>query len=356
MLKHALLLFTATAISMLFGTMRMEAQSAMLNLPDSSQAARVAQRIGITDITIDYHRPLVRGRKIFGGLEPYGKVWRAGANVNTTISFSDPVIINGQALAQGKYGLHMIPGETSWVVIFSKNSAAWGSFTYNPAEDALRITVKPETIANQEALKYDFDDLDANSAILSMLWEKVAVRFKVEVKTAEIVEKSLRSQLQGRIQFEWQHWEEAANYLLDNKLSAQEAEQDAERSVELEDRFENEMTKVRALTALGRGDEAQTAKNKAIAIGSQSQIHDFGRRLQREGRQADAFDLFTGNIKKDPNTWMAHNEAARIAVSKSDFATAIKEMKLAADASPGPLKTQHNDLIRQLENKVDINK
>src|SRR5215469_15344156 len=121
-----------------------EGQSAMLNLPDASQAARVEQRIGITDIMIEYHRPLVRGRKIFGGLESYGKVWRAGANVNTTISFSDPVTINGQSLPQGKYGLHMIPDETSWIIIFSRNSSSWGSFSYDPAEDALRVSVKPE--------------------------------------------------------------------------------------------------------------------------------------------------------------------------------------------------------------------
>ena len=131
-----------------------EAQSAMLNLPRVSQHAEVIQRVGITDITIKYARPLVRGRKIFGGLAPYGKVWRAGANENTTIAFSDPVTIDGQALAKGTYGLHMIPGESSWVVIFSKNSTAWGSFTYDPAEDALRVAVTPRTIPDQDVLSY----------------------------------------------------------------------------------------------------------------------------------------------------------------------------------------------------------
>ena len=97
---------------------RAEAQSALLVLPDLSQHARVAQRIGLTDITIDYHRPLVRGRKIFGGVQAYGEVWRAGANFNTTIEFSDPVTIEGQPLAKGIYGLHFIPGQDSWIVIF----------------------------------------------------------------------------------------------------------------------------------------------------------------------------------------------------------------------------------------------
>lgn len=251
------------------------AQSALLKLPDASQRARVTQRIGITDITIDYHRPLVRERKVFGGLQPYGEVWRAGANENTTITFTDPVSIEGQPLANGTYGLHFIPGETSWIVIFSRNSTSWGSFTYDKAEDALRITVKPQTIDNQEALRYDFDDPQPDSAVITMRWEKVAVPFKVEVNTPEIVAQSLSNQLRGRVQFEWQAWMEAANYLLNNHLSAQDAAKYADRSIGIEDRFENEMTKARALRALGQKQEVLAARNKALAMGSQQQIYDF---------------------------------------------------------------------------------
>jgi tetratricopeptide (TPR) repeat protein len=347
----------ALMIAWLFvGVIDAEAQSALLNLPDTSQHARVTQRIGITDITIDYHRPLVRGRKIFGGLLAYGEVWRAGANYNTTIEFSDPVTIEGQPLSKGVYGLHLIPGETSWVVIFSKNATSWGSFTYNKAEDALRVTVKPRAIESQEALSYNFDDPKPNSALITMRWEKVAVPFKVEVNTLEIVQQSLRNQLRGRVQFEWQAWEEAANYLLNNKLSAEEALKYAGRSIEIEDRFENEMTKARALGALGRKDEALVAQDRAIAIGSQLQIHDFGRGLQAQGQQDEALELFRKNIKKDPNSWVGHNEAARIAAARGDFNTAVKEMKLAATAAPESLKAQHIDLVRRLENKEDINR
>src|SRR5579862_1832290 len=113
-------------------------------VPESSQRAVVIQRIGLTDVTIVYHRPLVGGRKVWGGMVPYGQVWRAGANENTTIEFSDPVNIEGQPLARGVYGLHMIPTPESWTVIFSKMSTAWGSFTYKQEEDALRVTVKPQ--------------------------------------------------------------------------------------------------------------------------------------------------------------------------------------------------------------------
>ena len=332
------------------------AQSAILNLPRVSQHARFTQRIGVTDITVDYHRPLVNGRKIFGGLQAYGEVWRAGANENTTFEVSDPVTINSQPLPKGVYGLHMIPGETSWVVIFSKNSTSWGSFTYAEAEDALRVTVTPHPIESHEALSYDFDDPKPNSVVITMRWEKVAVPFKVEVKTSEVTEKSLRNQLRARAQFEWSPWMEAANYLLANNLSAEEALKDANRSIENEDRFENEITKSRALTALGRTDEALAAHDKAIAIGTQLQVHVFARGLQAQGRQDEALELFRNNVKKDPNSYVGHNDAARVAVAKGDFETAIKEMKLAATLAPESLKAPHADLVRRLQNHEDINK
>src|SRR5882724_4381433 len=134
-----------------------------LNLPDVSQAAEVKQRIALTDITVKYHRPLVNGRKIWGGLVPLGEVWRAGANENTTIEFSDPVSVEGQPLAKGIYGLHMIPTADSWTVIFSKMSSAWGSFSYKQEEDALRVNVKPRPIEMDEALEYEFEELKPDS-------------------------------------------------------------------------------------------------------------------------------------------------------------------------------------------------
>src|SRR5690349_10506162 len=152
-----------------------KAQSALLALPDVSQHARVTQRIGLTDLTIDYSRPLVAGRKIFGGLQPFGEVWRAGANWNTTFQTTDSVTIDGHALAKGVYGVHIIPRETSWIIIFSKNATAWGSFTYDSTEDALRVFVKPQTIPHQEVLTYSFDDPTSNSVVLTMRWAEVAV-------------------------------------------------------------------------------------------------------------------------------------------------------------------------------------
>src|SRR5215469_4695524 len=202
-MRRTLLLATVSIAILMMAVPFGSAQSALLDLPRASQHARVMQRLGITDITINYHRPLVKGRKIFGGLEPYGKPWRAGANENTIIEFSDAVTVEGKPLAKGVYGLHMIPGESDWTVIFSKNSSSWGSYSYDQAEDALRVTVRSRQGEMHEALTYDFDDPKANAVTVTMRWDKTAVPFKVDVNTTQIVEQSLHEQLRGRAQYEW---------------------------------------------------------------------------------------------------------------------------------------------------------
>lgn len=333
-----------------------QAQSALLDLPRDSQRAQVGQRIGVTDITIHYHRPLVKGRKVFGGLESYGKVWRAGANENTIIEFSDAVTVEGKALAKGIYGLHMIPGESDWTVIFSKNSTSWGSFSYDQAEDALRVTVKSHPDEMHEALTYDFDDPKPNAVTIVMRWDKIAVPFKVEVNTPEMVEASLHNQLRGRAQYEWQAWDEAADYLVQNKVNPEEALKYADRSIEIEEHFENLMTKVRVLDLLNRPDEAAALRNKALAMGSVIQVHVYGRQLMQQGKQDQAFDVFRTNIKKYPDNWVTHSEAARIACAKGDFDTAVKEMKISAAGADNQNKPFFEALVRRLENKEDINK
>jgi tetratricopeptide (TPR) repeat protein len=215
--------------------------------------------------------------------------------------------------------------------------------------------VKPQTIENHEALSYEFDPTP-NSTVITMRWERVAVPFRVEVDTPTIVEQSLRNQLRARAQFEWSPWMEAANYLLANRRSAEEALKYADASIANEDRFENEFTRSQALDVLGRKNEALAARERAIGMGTQLQVQSFARGLQAEGRQEEALDLFRANVKKDPNSWIGHNEAARIAVSTGDFDAAIREMNLALAGSPDSLKAQHADLVRRLRNHENINK
>jgi tetratricopeptide (TPR) repeat protein len=331
------------------------AQSFVLDLPLQSQQAEVAQRIGVTDITIKYHRPLVNDRKVWGDLVPYGKVWRAGANINTTITFSDPVQIEGKPLDKGTYGLHMIPNADEWTVIFSKNSTSWGAFTYDEAEDALRVTVKPKTTDMHNALTYDFEDLKPDSAVVELEWEKVAVPFRVSVDVHTLAQASLKKQLRNLSQYTWMSWDDAATYLLTEKIAYEDALKYSDKSIENEDRFENELTKSKVLAALNRKDEAAAAQKKALELASPLQVHIYARQLQGEKRSDEAFVIFRDNAKKHPDQWFVHSGLARIYCSQGKFDDAAKEMKLALAGAPESQKTYVDGLVKKLESKQDIN-
>jgi len=331
-------------------------QSAVLDIPRQSQRAVVSQRIGLTDITITYHRPLVNGRKIWGDVIPYGQVWRAGANENTTIEFTDPVTIEGKSLDQGKYGLHMIPGQDTWTVIFSKMSTAWGSFSYKQDEDALRVSVKPQSAELHEALAYDFDEVKPDSTVATMRWEKVAVPFKIEVNVLQTVQANLRNQLRGIAQYTWEGWDDAANYWLSTKNNLDEALRNSDQSIQVEDRFDNELTKSRVLDTMGRKDDAAKVEAKALQNATPLQVHMFGRQLQQQGKQDRAFEVFRNNAKKNPNEWFVHSGLARIYCSQGKFDDAAKEMKVALSGAPDNQKNYVEGLVKKLEAKEDINK
>jgi hypothetical protein len=332
------------------------AQSIILDLPRPSQHAVLTQRIGITDITLNYHRPLVNGRKIWGSLVPYGQFWRAGANENTTIEFTDPVTIEGKPLTKGTYGLHMLPGENEWTIIFSKNSTSWGSFTYNEAEDTLRVTVKPQPTEFHEALTYDFDDPKPDSAVLTLRWEKLAVPVKVGVNTNEIVQESLHKQLRGLAQYTWFGWDDAATYLVDNKLNLDEALKYEESSLQNEERFDNLLTKSRILDAMGRKDESTAARKQALAKANALQMHFYARQLQAQGKQAEALQVFQDNARKNPDQWIVHVGLSRMYSAQGDFPKATRELSTAIAAAPDSQKQPLQGLAKRLEAKEDINK
>ncbi len=145
-----------------------------------SPKAGVSQTVGLTDISISYSRPGVKGRTIWGELVPYGKVWRAGADEATKITFSTDVLIEGKKLAAGSYSFFVIPNKNEWTVIFNKVSDQWGAFEYNESQDAIRFKVKPQTIDFQEWLTYSFYKTSETSALISLVWEKMKIIFKVE--------------------------------------------------------------------------------------------------------------------------------------------------------------------------------
>jgi len=331
-------------------------ETLMLTLPRQSQHALITQRIGITDITINYHRPLANGRQIWGKLVPYGQVWRAGANENTTITFSDPVAIEGQALDKGTYGLHMIPGENEWTVIFSKNSTSWGSFAYKENEDALRVKVKPQTADAHDALAYDFDDVKPDSTVVTMRWDKVAVPFKVEVKVNELVTASIQRQLHGLNQYYWEGWDDAAGYYLANKINLDDALKYEDQSIQAEERYDNLLNKSRILEALGRNEDAKVFRNKALDTANPLQLYFYARQLQGQKKQDEALALFRSTAKKFPDSWTSHMGLARVYSAQGDFDNAVKEVKLSLTGAPDNNKANLENYVKRLQNKEDINR
>ena len=350
-MKRTSILLSALAVLALGASVRGD-----LALPDVSQLAVTKQRVGLTDIKITYHRPLVNNRKIWGGLVPLGEVWRAGANENTIIEFGDPVMIEGQALPKGTYGLHMIPTADSWTVIFSKTNTAWGSYTYNQTEDALRVTVKPRPSEMEEALEYEFEDLKADSATVTMKWEKIAVPFKVAV-TDEATLANIRGQMRGRAQYEWEAPNQAANYCLLKKTNLEEALKWADLSIQNEERFENLTTKADLLKAMNKPDDARKTWEHAIAKTTPIQLYSYARRLQSEKKDAEGMDILKEVSKRYPETPFGHLANARIKSAAGDFAGAVEDAKKAqAVALSDQQKANIKLLIDRLNAKQDINK
>jgi len=341
----------------LVGIAAIATSRADLDLPDVSQHAVNKQRVGLTDVTINYHRPLVNGRKIWGGLVPLGEVWRAGANQNTTIEFSEPVSVEGKPLAKGIYGLHMIPTADNWTVIFSRMSSAWGSYTYKQDEDALRVTVKPRPTEMEEALEYEFEDLKADSATITMKWEKLAVPFKIAINDAEATMANIRNQMRGRAQYEWEAPNQAAQFCLNKNTNLDEALKWVDLSIQNEERFENLTTKADLLKAMKKPDDAKKAWDKALAKTTAQQLYSYARRLKSENKDAEAMDILKDVAKRYPDTVFAYLANARVKSAAGDFAGAAEDAKKAQAAAPS--EQQKNNiklLIDRLQAKQDINK
>src|SRR5213082_76435 len=331
---------------------------ANLELPDVSQLAVNKQRVGLTDITVNYHRPLVNGRKIWGALVPFGEVWRAGANENTTIEFSDPVSVEGQPLAKGTYGLHMIPNPDSWTVIFSKTNTGWGSYSYEQKEDALRVEVKPRPLAEiKEALEFEFEDLKPESTAVTLKWEQLGVPFTVSVNDADQTLQNIRAQLKGRGQFTWQALDEGAQFCLTKNINLDEALRWADASIQNEERFENLSTKADILKALNRPDEAKAAWNEALEKAGAQQLYTYGRQLQNQKKGGEAMEIFKEVTKRFPKGVYGSLAQARIKSAAGDFAGAASDARQAQAAAPTDAQKQSiQALITRLDAKQDINK
>jgi Protein of unknown function (DUF2911) len=284
---------------------------AQVVLPRPSQKASVMQRIGVTDVTITYSRPGVKGRKIWGDplpeqattvkgeatlddqnarpknavIVPYGHVWRAGANEATTFDVTDDVLINGQKLAAGNYSLHTIPGKDEWTIVFNGTANQWGSFDYDPAKDTLRVKVKPQALAeNQEWLEYTFDPVTEDSAQVNIRWEKVNVPFTVKVPDVNATTLArLKTTVSNAKPDDWRTPLQAGNYLLNNQNPADDAQGMAwlDQSIKVKETFQNLASKATALYKAGKKEEAVALGEQAVQRGKTDKVDttNFEKRL-----------------------------------------------------------------------------
>lgn len=237
--------------------------------PRSSPKAVITQTVGVTDVTINYCRPGVKGRVVWGDLVPYGQIWRTGANEVTSIVFSDDVKVNGNLLKAGTYGIHTLPGKDEWDVIFSGNTKVGGGSNFVKENEVLRIKVKPAMNSHVERLQFTFDDVDENSAVVSLAWEKLKVSFKVETETQE------QTLAKARKSVDWGTPMSAAQYCLQNNVNLDEAMNWINASVSINENYWNMRIKAQLQAKLGKKNDAVATLQKAIDLGSKMENAPF---------------------------------------------------------------------------------
>jgi hypothetical protein len=240
-------------------------QAPQLRTPRPSPKASVMQTIGLTDVTITYSRPGVKGRQIWGALVPYGSVWRTGANEATTISFSDDVTINGQSLPKGTYSLHTIPGADQWTIIFNKVANQWGSFKYDAAQDALRVTAKPHRDEFREWLTFDVQELSSDAGTVAIRWENLAVPFTVGTNSTQKVISDARALVSGAKPDDWRTPYRAASWAIDNGVDIDEGSKWLDQSLKANENIQNLFLKARLQARQGDRTGAMVTAERAIS-------------------------------------------------------------------------------------------
>ena len=283
---------------------------AQVDVPRPSQKASVMQRIGVTDVTITYSRPGVKGRTIWGDplpeqakvtgeatldnqnerpkgapIVPWGHMWRTGANEATQFVVTDDVLINGQKLAAGSYSLHTIPNKDEWTIVFNGTANQWGSFNYDPAKDTLRVKTKPQSINDsQEWLSYSFDPVTEDSAQVNIRWEKISVPFTVKVAdVAATTLAKLKTTVGNAKPDDWRTPLQAGNYLVNNPNAADDAQGMAwlDQSIKVKETFQNLAAKANALYKAGKKEEAVAVGEQAVQKGKADKVDttNFEKRL-----------------------------------------------------------------------------
>ena len=321
------------------------AQAPQLVLPKASPRASVSQTAGLTEIAITYDRPAVNHREIWGTLVPYDTVWRAGANENTVISFSSPVRIGGQDVPAGRYGLHMIPGRNDWTVILSRQANAWGSFSYDPAEDLLRVRVTPRPAEFTERLAYTLDDPAADGVIATLRWEKLAVPIPIAVDSRPVVADSLREQLRGLARFFWQPWNQAAAWCVANDANLAEATEWVSRSIAINENFTNLRVKAALREKQGDVASAEALLRRSFEVATEADMNTYGYLLMGQNKVDSAIAVFRRNVRDYPRSWNTYDSLGEAYAKKGDTRQAIEAYSRARKIVRDPAQQKRIDGI-----------
>ncbi len=364
MKKFLLLLFIAAC--------SYPAAAQLLSLPNSdvNYKCRAGRKLGITDIDISWSAPGVKGRegKIWGtsvanyGFEVLGfgsnvaSPWRAGADENTTISFSTDVMINGKKLNAGKYGFFIALYADSCTLIFSSNTAGWGSYFYNSNWDVLRVGTKQQKDMKEskERLEYNFSKQTNRSVELALEWERWRIPFTIEVDLIATTLHSLRTQLSGAMGFDPPSLEAAANWCLQNKVNYEEAlgwiNTAVDPSLGGVNTFRVVSIKAGLLQVLNRKDEANKIIQGAIESASVTDLHNYGRQLLGEKKVKEAIAVFEKNYTKNNGAWPTAAGMMRGYSASGDLKKALEYAKKAVTQAPNAgVKKVIEDAIKTLE-------
>ena len=344
------LVFFLAVAALTLGAGAALAQLPPLNLPQASPQASVEQQIGLTDITISYHRPAVNKRTVWGELVPYGQVWRAGANENTTIEFSSPVTVGGKSIPAGTYGLHMLPTDKDWSVMLSSTSTAWGSFSYDEKEDVVRFSATPKPADFEERLEYRFENPTENSVDVVMQWEKLSVSFPIKVDTNAVVMASLQKQLRGLPRFGWQAWNTAANWAQTHDQDLGQALKWADQSVTTQANFTNLRTKAAILEKQGDAKQADELRAQAMKLATEQDLNQYGYQLLGQKKYDEAIAVFRKNIKDYPNSWNCYDSLGEALAAKGDSKASVESYRKALSMTADPTqKKRIEDILAKMK-------
>ena len=326
-----------------------------IQLPDVSPRAEVHQAVGMAEVSVVYFRPAVNDREVWGALVPWDQVWRTGANENTVVTFSHDVKVQGEALAAGSYGLHSIPGEDGWQVVFSHDTSAWGSFSYDEANDALRVPATAAEAPHQERLLMTFENVDVGAADLVIHWEKLRVPLRLEFDENAITLASIRDQLKGLAQFFWVGWTQAANWAMTNDVALDDAMTWIDTAIGIESRYETLSVKSQLLAKAGDEEAAAATLEQALATANAGQLHNHARGLIGQGKLEEALAVFERNVRENPDTWFVELGLARGLSALGRFEEAAAQMKISLEKAPDNQKAYVQGLVDRLEAGEDIN-